>query len=532
MKRFWPRFGMIILALAVSIFVASYFLDPIVRTHVENAMNEKLHGYQTRLARAHLQLLNGALTLSGLTVIQKAHPRPPVADIPRMRISIKWSELFSGHVVAKVVISKPRLSVNLAQLDSEKSNKVPIKNEGWQQAIQNIYPFKIDRFEVHDGDLVYTDVGNTRPLRIEHLQLQADNIRNLHSPSAPYPSPIHMTATVFNTGHAQIDGKANFLTEPSPSWKVAYRVDNIRLSELDKESQRVNFRLQGGVIKANGTAEDNPHIERVDLDDATIDGLNVEYFHKAQTAAAEERRASSAKQEAQKVDDKPGVLLHVRELNIINTRLAYQDDSKNPPYNVYISDLQARIRNLGNHSNQGPATIVMNGQFMGSGATTVQGNFRPDQKTADMDGNISIQNVDLTSLNNVLLAMGRFDVSSGTFSLYSQVAVRNGYANGYVKPMFGNLQVYNHQKDKGKPILHQVYEVAIGGAAKLLKNSSTQKVATRVDISGPLDNPDSSSWQAFLQLLRNAFIKAILPGFDRQAAQAQSQSVTYRKGRG
>jgi hypothetical protein len=98
--------------------------------------------------------------------------------------------------------------------------------------------------------------------------------------------------------------------------------------------------------------------------------------------------------------------------------------------------------------------------------------------------------------------------------------VRRGNVTGYVKPLFSNVEVYNAQKDKNKPILHQAYELAIGAAAKLVKNSSTQKVATEVKISGNLNNPEISTWQAVLQFVENGFIQAILPGFDRQMKQS------------
>ncbi len=91
---------------------------------------------------------------------------------------------------------------------------------------------------------------------------------------------------------------------------------------------------------------------------------------------------------------------------------------------------------------------------------------------------------------------------------------------GYVKPLFSDVEVYDAQKDKNKPILHQAYELAIGAAAKLVKNSSTQKVATEVNISGKLNSPDVSTWQAILQFVENGFMEAILPGFDRQIKQA------------
>jgi hypothetical protein len=41
-------------------------------------------------------------------------------------------------------------------------------------------------------------------------------------------------------------------------------------------------------------------------------------------------------------------------------------------------------------------------------------------------------------------------------------------------------------------------------------------VATRVDISGPIDAPQSSTVEAIVKLVQNAFFKAILPGFERE----------------
>jgi hypothetical protein len=80
--------------------------------------------------------------------------------------------------------------------------------------------------------------------------------------------------------------------------------------------------------------------------------------------------------------------------------------------------------------------------------------------------------------------------------------------------MFANLEVYNYQKDKNTGVLHQAKELVIGGASHLFKNSSTQQVATEIDLTGKLTSPGVSTWQA-TQVLHNAFIEAILPGFDR-----------------
>ncbi len=38
------------------------------------------------------------------------------------------------------------------------------------------------------------------------------------------------------------------------------------------------------------------------------------------------------------------------------------------------------------------------------------------------------------------------------------------------------------------------------------------EVATRADLSGPIDDPEASTLEIVMRLLQNAFIKAILPG--------------------
>jgi hypothetical protein len=160
---------------------------------------------------------------------------------------------------------------------------------------------------------------------------------------------------------------------------------------------------------------------------------------------------------------------------------------------------------------------------MGSGDSTLTGTFRPEKQGPDFNLDLAIRNTDLQSLNDLLKAYGRFDVAAGQFSLFSQVGVRDGEMSGYVKPLFSNIKVYNYAQDKNKPVLNQAYQMAVGAASHLFKNPSTKQVATQVYLGGSLKSPGISSWQALLQLLENAFFKAILPGFDRQVNQVTRQ---------
>ena len=56
----------------------------------------------------------------------------------------------------------------------------------------------------------------------------------------------------------------------------------------------------------------------------------------------------------------------------------------------------------------------------------------------------------------------------------------------------------------------------MGGVSHLLENRPRDQVATVADLSGPLSDPHTSPWEIVVRLVSNAFVRAILPGFQRE----------------
>jgi hypothetical protein len=69
---------------------------------------------------------------------------------------------------------------------------------------------------------------------------------------------------------------------------------------------------------------------------------------------------------------------------------------------------------------------------------------------------------------------------------------------------------------KRKPSDYRLYEGLVAIAEKILKNRSRGEVATVVTLSGRIDQPGLDIWEVVGHLLQNAFLKAILPGFEPQ----------------
>jgi hypothetical protein len=506
----------VLAVLVLTVIVASYAVDEPLRRTIERRMNERMKGYTARVAKLDFHPIGFSLDLRDVVLIQNANPDPPVMRIPRLQASVQWKEIIFGRVVADFRFVRPILYVNRTHFKTEEKDPTPINEHGWQQALEAIYPFKINRFVIDEGKVTYYDGGPTKPLELEQVNFVAENIRNIHSPERTYPSLVRVRALVFGQGRLAVDGNADFLAEPSVGMKGDVTLENLALDYFEPITRHYNLNVRKGVLSTTGSFEYAPRIKTADLKTLTVDGVDVEYVHKAETAHEERQVRQQTKEAAKESQDQPGLLLRVDELKVVKSRVAVTDQARPPGYKIFFTDVDLIVTNLSNQRVQGTSTAHLTGNFMGSGATLADVKFRPARTGPDFDLNLKIENTDLTALNDLLLAYGKFDVAAGEFSLYTELTAKNRRVTGYVKPLFSDVQVTEKEKDKDKPLGKRVYQHIVSGLSKILKNRSTKDVATRVEVSGELGSTQTSTWQAVVGVLQNAFIKAILPGFDRQ----------------
>ena len=510
----------IVVTLLLVLFIASYFLDEPLRRSMEIKMNSKLKGYSVRLPRLHFQLVGFSLTLKGLTIFQQAHPDPPIAYFPVLHASINWHEIFSGRLVAEFRLDRPEVHVNLQQLSHEAASAVPLKEQGWQQAVEAIYPLKINVLTIHDATITYIDQDPEKPLRLSRLNLKAGNIRNVRLPDKVYPSSFHLETAILGTGRGVIDGKANFLGEPYPGINARIKLEKVPLDYFKSIIARTNLSIRNGLFSASGEAEYAPRVKRAHLKDLVIEGMTIDYIHSPRTAAAERRRAEQVGRAAREVS-KSKMELRVDQVRLTRCTVGLVNEAARNPYRVFLADADLNLSNLSNNFSQGPARAELQGKFMGSGATRVAAHFRPGHKGTDLDLDVKIEETRMTAMNDLLRAYANFDVAAGTFTLYSELHVKDGAVSGYVKPFFKEMKVYDRRKDKEKKVSRKMYEILVGGVARLLERRPHGEVATKADISGTLEKPHISSWQIIGQLIKNAFFKAILPGFEKEVSGPQ-----------
>jgi hypothetical protein len=507
-----------IVGLILLLFIASFFVDEPMRRAMERSMNQRLKGYAVTLPKLHFQFIGLSVTLHDLTIRQKENPEPPVALIPRLHASLHWREILSGHLVSDFYFDRPRLHINLLQLKKEASDPTPVKDKGWQEAALAIYPFKINLLRIHDGDFVYIDEDPGRPFHVSHLQFRASNIRNIHSKDRTYPSPVHAEGVIFETGRGVVDGHADFLSEPFAGIHVNYKIQKVPLDNFRPITARSNMTLKGGVLASEGEIEYAPKWKFAHVRDVSIDGLHLDYIHTLATAPKENAAKKNVKEAAKKASNNPNIVLKLDKFEVLNSNFGLINRAKTPAYRLYLAGADLRVTNLSNHAEDGLAHAKLTGKFMGSGPAVATASFIPENKMANLTVDVAIRNTDLTTMNDMLRAYGKFDVTQGEFEFYSQLRIKNGHIEGYVKPLFSGMKVYDPEQDKEKGFFHKLYESIIGGVAKLLESHKTNDVATQANISGEVGRASASVFQVIGKLFENAFIKAILPGFERSMA--------------
>jgi hypothetical protein len=485
-----------------------------VRTWAERTINSNLKGYRVRIARARPRIYKLGLVLDGLVLTQNSHPDPPVADFAALEFTLQWSQLVRFKVAADLTLRRPALHIDLAQMQEEAASKVSLKEEGWQRAVEAIYPFNLDQVRIQDGSLLYLAAAPTsKPLQLTGITMLAKNIRNQAAAQGTYPSPVTCQAALFDTGQVWFKGAADFLREPTSAAMGEIHLERVPLDRLGPLAQDYNLRTTGGLLSANGTIEYTPETQKAHLTEVRFEDLRVDYVTSRATKAQEAAHVKQALQLAKAVRNSPRVVLQVDSLGLSRSQIGFMNQTATPPYRLFLSDVSLQLTNLSNQANHGRSEFRARGAFMGSGRTVLSGGFLSTAKPADFAIHLQLDDARLTDLNKFLLAQTGVDVADGLFSVYTELTVKGGRVEGYLKPLVKNLRVSDQQKDRAKPLGKRVEMHVLQWLANLFKNRSSKQVATVTRISGSTSDPRLSEWEAIRKLLGNGLFRAILPGF-------------------
>jgi hypothetical protein len=522
-RRHWLWFAVPVVLIVVLSVVVAFFIDEPLRRMTEREMNRKMQGYTAHIRKLDFHPIGFAVDFYDVQMVQNANPDPPVMRIERLTASVQWRALLHRKVVADFKLVKPIIYVDKSHFETELKDPTPVKDHGWQDALQAMYPLKINEFKITDGEATYVETAKAQPLRVTKIQATVRDIRNVRAKEGEYPSSFRFDAVVFDRGQVRVNGNADFLLEPYAGVKGHVEIHDVPLDYFAPVAANANVALKRGAVSGRGDVEYSPKIATMYLEQLRVDGLVADYNYKRADAAAHKEVVREGAQAAQNVNNARDVVLHIDDVRVVNATLGMINKNANPEYRVFIDEMNLTLKKFSNQKDEGYGHAKVTGRFLGSGATVVDATFRPETKGPDFAIDARIENTDMQKMNDLLRAHAKFDVASGVFSVFSELHVHDARIDGYVKPLFRDLKVYDKEKDADKTFGQKVKEKAVDLAAKVLKNRPRKEVATKADVSGPLESPQTSTWQVLVRLVQNAFIKAILPGFEREAEHARGE---------
>ena len=205
----------------------------------------------------------------------------------------------------------------------------------------------------------------------------------------------------------------------------------------------------------------------------------------------------------------------LNRVELKNGEVHYRDFYSSPQVDIFARQVHVLAENLSNakHAKGSLPSTAVGTAVVYNGSAKVNVKIDPFSRVPVFDLNAQLTNVDLTHLNNFLQAYGNFDVERGDFSMYSEVAAKDNRISGYTKPIIKDIKVVSWKEDKSKP-LKLIWESLVGAVAWILTNHKKDQIATKATFEGRLDDPDVDVLGIIGQLLRNAFIQALVPSLE------------------
>jgi len=288
-------------------------------------------------------------------------------------------------------------------------------------------------------------------------------------------------------------------------WRGAYQIEGLILREKNSQGEKplldfpnsdisIDWRslLKGKIVSE--IEMQNPKFNYIFENQEKEDEANVEDWTKALTNL---------------------VPIDVNHFVVHNGTANFVEVSADPQISLFLEEISLEAHNLSNVIDKEkdlPSHLWANAVSMGGGDVEIHGDLNLLKQIPDMDMEFTLQKSEATALNDIARRYAGVDFESGTFELYSEIAIADGYLKGYIKPMLINTKLISKDDDSG--LFKKLWEGFVGFFKFALKNQGTDTLATRVPLEGDLNNVKSGVWATVLNIFKNAWIDAFSGSVD------------------
>jgi hypothetical protein len=289
-------------------------------------------------------------------------------------------------------------------------------------------------------------------------------------------------------------------------WRGAYVIDGVRIDKRGGRvpvpffrAQRVDLSIEWRAL-FEGALVGEVHFERPQLN--FVSG-----------PAPAQRQGGGGADWRRMVEELSPVKINRAEVH--EGTVHFRNFHSDPEVDVYLRDVRLVAANLTNSkdlSDDRVARIRLRARPMDRGRLWARVEADPFAESPDFDLDGAVTGADLTEWNDFLRAYAGIDVQEGSFSVYFELLAHSRRFEGYLKPFVEDLDVLRleEEADEQGP-LASLWEALVGGSAEIVEDQPNDRQATRIPLSGTIEDPRASLWAALGGALRNAFVERLRP---------------------
>lgn len=302
--------------------------------------------------------------------------------------------------------------------------------------------------------------------------------------------------------HGQVDDVGIHL------WRGAYSVEGLRVVKVSDKVPVPLFAARQSDIAVSWRALSHGHLRgKVAFTHAALNFVDGGDAGGGQSGKGVNWRAQLQMMVPMRLD----------EVTVHDSTVTFHNFVSRPRVDLKMTDVEGTIANLTNadrREGRRVATVGATAKVLQDAPLQVRASIDPLEKSGDFAIELRVTGIQLTRLNDFARAYAGLDFAGGNGDFVMQLEARDGQLDGYAKPLLHGVQIFSWKQDveqDHKNPLRVAWEAVAQGVTSLFKNHEHDQFATRVPISGRIDDKQLGTWAAIVGVLHNAFVKAYTP---------------------
>lgn len=290
-------------------------------------------------------------------------------------------------------------------------------------------------------------------------------------------------------------------------WRGAYQLDNLIIRKREAEHLEPFVLLERADLSIDWARLFDGHlVAQARLDQLQLNLVEADTELESQTGEEEDWRSRLNEFFPVRFD----------KIALTNSTVRFRAPGIEAKDALEVTQIEGEVLNLTNTrdiENHAFSPFHFDGEVF-KAPINLSGRVDPIVEPPTFDINLTLKKVELTALNPWLEEYVGADAESGSFELYLELVAAEGEFKGYAKPFMQDVNMFTLEEAGEKGFFGSIWEGLVELAAELFENQPRGEVATRVPLSGTMDEPDAGVVTSIVNVVRNAFLAAFTRSLD------------------